>query len=227
MIKMKAITKTYRIGHNIAVNALQGIDIEVKRGEFVAIMGASGSGKSTLMNIIGCLDQQDSGTYELDGLKIEALSDNRLAEIRNKKIGFVFQSYNLLPLMSALGNVELPLIYSGVANRSKYALEVLDRVGLSDRINHKPNELSGGQQQRVSIARALINKPSIILADEPTGNLDSRMGKEIMAIFSDLNRHEGITIVMVTHEPSIGTYAQRIIYLRDGIIEREMREISK
>jgi len=227
MIKMKAITKTYRIGHNIAVNALQGIDIEVKRGEFVAIMGASGSGKSTLMNIIGCLDQQDSGTYELDGLKIEALSDNRLAEIRNKKIGFVFQSYNLLPLMSALGNVELPLIYSGVANRSKYALEVLDRVGLSDRINHKPNELSGGQQQRVSIARALINKPSIILADEPTGNLDSRMGKEIMAIFSDLNRYEGITIVMVTHEPSIGTYAQRIIYLRDGIIEREMREISK
>jgi putative ABC transport system ATP-binding protein len=226
MIKMKNITKTYRIGH-IEVNALKGIDLEVKRGEFVAIMGPSGSGKSTLMNIIGCLDQQSSGTYELDGVKIDGLSDNRLAEIRNKKIGFVFQSYNLLPLMSALGNVELPLIYSGVANRSKYALEVLDRVGLSDRINHKPSELSGGQQQRVSIARALINKPSIILADEPTGNLDSRMGKEIMAIFADLNQREGITIVMVTHEPSIGKYAQRIIYIRDGIIERELREISE
>jgi len=221
MIKMKDITKTYRIGH-IEVNALQGVDLEVKRGEFVAIMGPSGSGKSTLMNIIGCLDQQGSGTYELDGVKIDGLSDNQLAEIRNKKIGFVFQSYNLLPLMSALGNVELPLIYSGVANRSKYALEVLDRVGLSDRINHKPNELSGGEQQRVSIARALINKPSIILADEPTGNLDSRMGQEIMAIFADLNRHEGITIVMVTHEHDIGKYAQRIIYLRDGIVEQEI-----
>lgn len=226
MIKMKSITKTYRIGH-IEVNALKGVDLEVKRGEFIAIMGPSGSGKSTLMNIIGCLDQQGSGTYELDGVKINGLSDNRLAEIRNKKIGFVFQSYNLLPLMSALGNVELPLIYSGVANRSRYALEVLNRVGLSDRINHKPNELSGGQQQRVSIARALINKPSIILADEPTGNLDSRMGKEIMDIFADLNRREEITIVMVTHEPSIGKYAQRIIYLRDGILEREMQDISK
>jgi len=221
MIKMKDIKKIYRIGH-IEVNALKGVDLEVKRGEFVAVMGPSGSGKSTLMNIIGCLDQQGSGTYELDGVKIDGLSDNQLAEIRNKKIGFVFQSYNLLPLMSALGNVELPLIYSGVANRSKYALEVLDRVGLSDRINHKPNELSGGQQQRVSIARALINKPSIILADEPTGNLDSRMGQEIMAIFADLNRHEGITIVMVTHEHDIGKYAQRIIYLRDGIVEQEI-----
>jgi putative ABC transport system ATP-binding protein len=220
MIEMKGITKTYMIG-KVEVNALRGVDIAVKRGEIVAIMGPSGSGKSTLMNILGCLDQQSSGEYALDGVKIGGLSDDRLAEIRNKKIGFVFQSYNLLPRMPALGNVELPLIYSGTANRRKHALEALERVGLGDRVNHKPNELSGGQQQRVSIARALINKPAIILADEPTGNLDSHMSQEIMAIFTDLNRRDGITIVMVTHEHDIAQYARRIIHLRDGLVERE------
>ena len=220
MIEMKGITKTYRIG-KVEVNALRGVDLEVKRGELVAIMGPSGSGKSTLMNILGCLDQQSSGEYKLDGVEIGVLSDNQLAEIRNKKIGFVFQSYHLLPRMSALGNVELPLIYSGTVNRRKHALEALERVGLDDRVNHKPNELSGGQQQRVSIARALINKPAIILADEPTGNLDSHMSQEIMSIFTELNRQDGITIIMITHEHDIAKYAQRIIYLRDGLVETD------
>jgi len=220
MIRMKGITKTYRVG-KVEVHALRGIDLEVRRGEILAIMGPSGSGKSTLMNILGCLDQQSSGDYELDGVRIGGLNDNQLAEIRNKKIGFVFQSYNLLPRMSALGNAELPLIYSGAASRRKRALEALERVGLSDRVNHKPNELSGGQQQRVSIARALINNPAIILADEPTGNLDSQMSCEIMAIFTDLNRRDGITIVMVTHEHDIAQYAQRIVHMRDGLMEHE------
>lgn len=220
MIKMEGIKKTYKIG-DIEVNALRGLDCEVKQGEMVAIMGPSGSGKSTLMNIIGCLDQQTSGTYELDGVNIGGLNDNQLAEIRNKKIGFVFQTYNLLARTTALANVELPLIYSGTNHRRERALAVLDRVGLADRVNHKPNELSGGQQQRVSIARALINNPSIILADEPTGNLDTRTGQDIMSLFAELNRKDGITIVMVTHEREIGVYAQRIIHVRDGVVHDE------
>jgi putative ABC transport system ATP-binding protein len=220
MIKMTDIKKVYRLG-KIEVNALNGVNIEIKNGEMAAIMGPSGSGKSTLMNVIGCLDQQSSGTYELDGVDIGKLNDNQLAEIRNKKIGFVFQTYNLLARTSALANVELPLIYNGGRNRRQLALAALDRVGLSDRINHKPNELSGGQQQRVCIARALINHPSIILADEPTGNLDTRTTEEIMAIFAELNRKDGITIVMVTHERSVAEYAGRIIHVRDGVVSDE------
>ncbi len=220
MIKMDSIKKTYKIGE-IEVEALRGIDFEVQTGEMVAIMGPSGSRKSTLMNIIGCLDQQTSGIYELEGIDIGSLNDNQLAEIRNKKIGFVFQTYNLLPRTPALANVELPMIYSGQRNGRQRALEALERVGLSDRIRHKPSELSGGEQQRVAIARALVNDPSIILADEPTGNLDSRTGKEIMDIFADLNRNEGMTIVLVTHEGEIAAYTQRIIHLRDGLVSNE------
>lgn len=218
MIEMEGITKTYKLGNNIQVHALLGVNLKVGKGEMVAIMGPSGSGKSTLMNIMGCLDQQTSGSYKLDDADIGGLNDNQLAEIRNKKIGFVFQMYNLLPRTSALANVELPLIYSGGNNRRARALTALERVGLSDRVKHKPNELSGGQQQRVCIARALINNPAIILADEPTGNLDSRTGKEIMDIFAELNRTDGITIVMVTHEREIAEYAQRIIIVRDGVV---------
>jgi len=220
MINMQNIIKTYHLG-DVEVNALRGISFEVNQGEMVAIMGPSGSGKSTLMNIIGCLDQQSSGTYELDGVNIGDLNDNQLADIRNKKIGFVFQTYNLLARTTALANVELPLIYNGTNNRRKRALEALERVGLSDRVKHKPNELSGGQQQRVSIARALINNPSIMLADEPTGNLDTKTGEEIMALFTELNRKDGITIVMVTHEHEIGKYARRIINVRDGVVSDE------
>ena len=220
MIKMESITKTYKLG-NIEVPALRGVSFHVQQGEMVAIMGPSGSGKSTLMNILGCLDQQTTGTFELDGANIGGLSDDQLAEIRNKKIGFVFQTYNLLSRTSALANVELPLIYAGVKNRRELALEALERVGLSDRIKHKPNELSGGQQQRVCIARALVNRPSIILADEPTGNLDTRTGEEIMNIFTELNQNDGITILMVTHEREIGEYAKRIINVRDGLISDE------
>ena len=215
---MEGIKKTYKLGNNIQVHALLGVDLKVEKGEMVAIMGPSGSGKSTLMNIMGCLDQQTSGSYKLDDVDIGKLNDNQLAEIRNKKIGFVFQTYNLLPRTQALANVELPLIYSGGNNRRARALAALERVGLSDRVKHKPNELSGGQQQRVCIARALINNPSIILADEPTGNLDSRTGKEIMDIFAELNRTDGITIIMVTHEREIAEYAQRIIIVRDGVV---------
>ena len=220
MIEMEGITKTYKLG-SIEVHALLGVDLKVEKGEMVAIMGPSGSGKSTLMNIMGCLDQQTSGSYKLDGVDIGRLNDNQLAEIRNKKIGFVFQTYNLLPRTSALVNVELPLIYSGGNNRRGRALAALERVGLSDRVKHKPNELSGGQQQRVCIARALINNPAIILADEPTGNLDTRTGREIMDIFAELNRQDGITIVMVTHEHEIAEYAQRSIIVRDGVVSNE------
>jgi putative ABC transport system ATP-binding protein len=220
MIRMDEITKTYRLG-KIEVDALRGVSFELKRGEMVAVMGPSGSGKSTLMNIIGCLDQQSSGTYELDGVDVGKLNDNQLADIRNKKIGFVFQTYNLLPRTSALANVELPLIYNRAKNRREKALAALEKVGLADRANHKPNELSGGQQQRVSIARALINRPAIILADEPTGNLDTRTGEEIMRLFAELNRVDGITVVMVTHEREIGEYAHRIINIRDGLVGNE------
>jgi len=220
MIKMQGVTKTYKLG-KIEVEALRGVNIEVKPGEMVAIMGPSGSGKSTLMNIVGCLDQQSSGTCELDGVNIGRLNDSQLAEIRNRKLGFVFQNYNLLARTSALANVELPLIYSGTSDRKKRALAALERVGLSDRASHKPNELSGGEQQRVCIARAIVNNPSIILADEPTGNLDTRTGLEIMDTFAELNRSEKITIVMVTHEREIAQYAHRIINLRDGVVSEE------
>ena len=220
MIKMQNVTKTYKLG-DVEVNALCGVSFEIEQGEMVAIMGPSGSGKSTLMNIVGCLDQQTNGTYELDKVNVGKLNDNQLAEIRNKKIGFVFQTYNLLARTSALANVELPLIYNGATNRRERALASLERVGLGDRVRHKPNELSGGQQQRVSIARALITNPSIILADEPTGNLDTRTGEEIMALFSELNKKDGITIVMVTHEREIGEYANRIINIRDGLVSDE------
>lgn len=221
MIKMEGITKIYKLGRHVEVNALRGVSFEVRKGEMVAIMGPSGSGKSTLMNIIGCLDQQSGGTYELDGVNVGNLSDNQLAEVRNKKIGFVFQTYNLLARTSALANVELPLIYNGVKNKRQRALAALERVGLGDRVSHKPNELSGGQQQRVSIARALITNPAIILADEPTGNLDTRTGEEIMALFKELNERDGITIVMVTHEREIGEHANRIINIRDGLVSDE------
>jgi putative ABC transport system ATP-binding protein len=218
IIKIENLVKVYTTG-SISLTALKGVNLEVKEGEFVAIMGSSGSGKSTLMNIIGCLDRATSGSYLLQGKDITEFDDDGLAEIRNKRIGFVFQSYNLLPKMDAVRNVELPLFYGKVSseerlNRSK---EALKRVGLEDRMYHKPPEMSGGQKQRVAIARALVNRPSLILADEPTGNLDTASGDEIMGIFQKLN-DEGVTIVMVTHEPEIAACTKRNIIFRDGNI---------
>lgn len=221
VIRIQGITKLYRLGDTV-VAALRGADLEVRQGEFVAIMGPSGSGKSTLMNVIGCLDQPTAGTYELDGVETSGLSDDQLAAVRNQKIGFVFQMFNLLPRVPAIEQVELPLIYAGVKDRRKRAVEALESVGLAERMKHRPSELSGGQQQRVAIARALVTNPTIILADEPSGNLDTRSSEEILAIFQRLNRERGITIVLVTHEADIAHHTQRVVQLKDGRIQRDV-----
>jgi putative ABC transport system ATP-binding protein len=222
IIETTRLTKTFQIG-DIAVHALKEINLKVKKGELVAFMGSSGSGKSTLMNLLGCLDQPTSGDYFLDGINVNTLSKNEYADIRNQKIGFVFQGFNLLPRTTALENVELPLFYDRkrrIKDPRKAALEALERVNLADRINYEPNQLSGGQQQRVAIARALVNNPSIILADEPTGNLDSRTSIDVMSVFQELN-NQGITIILVTHEAEISAFARRIVTIRDGRIQHD------
>src|SRR5689334_22527057 len=222
VIDIHDITKMYRMGE-IEVHALRGVSLKIYEGEFLSIMGPSGSGKSTLMNILGCLDQPTSGQYFLDGEDVSKLSEQSLARVRNRKIGFVFQSFNLLKRTSALRQVELPLIYAGVPGRSKRAKNALESVGLGQRLDHLPSELSGGQQQRVAIARALVTEPAMILADEPTGNLDSRSGTEVMQIFQRLNREQGITTIFVTHDPWIARHTQRVIMLRDGKIIADRR----
>lgn len=222
VISLKNIVKNYKVGTQV-VRALRSVSLSIKKGEYVAIMGASGSGKSTLMNIIGCLDTPTSGEYTLRGKKVSSLVDDELAEIRNQEIGFVFQTFNLLPRNSALENVMLPLVYAGMkkAERLKKAENILVDVGLADRVEHKPNELSGGQRQRVAVARALVNNPSILLADEPTGNLDSKISEEIMQLFADIHR-KGNTIILVTHEEDIARHAHRMIRLKDGEIESDV-----
>jgi putative ABC transport system ATP-binding protein len=218
LIRLQKISRRYQMGTEI-VHALREVSLGIERGEYVAIMGPSGSGKSTLMNLLGCLDTPSAGTYELNGAQVSEMNDNQLAEIRNREIGFIFQTFNLLPRSDALRNVELPLVYAGVGKheRREMALNALTNVGLADRVHHKPNELSGGQRQRVAVARALVNRPSILLADEPTGNLDSKTGLEIMALFKELSVR-GNTIIVVTHEEEIAQQARRIIRIRDGLI---------
>jgi len=226
LIETVDLWKTYVMGTE-EIHALRGITLQIERGEYVAIMGPSGSGKSTLMNLIGCLDTPNEGEYWLNGLLVSQMSDDALARVRNKEIGFVFQTFNLLPRATALHNVELPLVYAGVSSdeRKRRAKEALDRVQLSDRMDHRPNELSGGQRQRVAIARALVNNPSILLADEPTGNLDSQTSEEIMKVFEGL-ASQGQTVIMVTHEPDIAAHARRVVVLRDGIIASDDRRAA-
>jgi putative ABC transport system ATP-binding protein len=222
VVDAQDLTKIYRMGE-IEVAALNGVTVQIARSEVIAIMGPSGSGKSTLMNILGCLDRPTSGQYLLDGEAVESLSDDGLSGIRNRKVGFVFQQFNLLARTSALENVELPLRYAGVNGaRKKRAIAALEAVGLGERMNHRPNELSGGQQQRVAIARALVNDPAILLADEPTGALDSKSGKEVMNILLNLNKDRGTTIIIVTHDPDIADYTQRSIHIRDGKVEERV-----
>ena len=224
VIEARGLTKIYQMG-DMEVRALRGLDLDIFPGEMLSIMGPSGSGKSTLMNMLGCLDVPTSGIYKLDGIDVSRLDDNELAAIRSLKIGFVFQSFNLLARTSALANVELPLVYAGISGRERRlrAAESLELVGLGNRQDHKPNELSGGQQQRVAIARALINRPKLILADEPTGNLDTKTSEEIMHLFRRLNRERGMTIVFVTHDPETSAYCDRIVHVRDGKVERDER----
>ena len=224
MIEINGLSKTYHLG-KIAVHAITSLTFRIDTGEFIAIMGPSGSGKSTLMNLLGCLDLPSSGSYLLEKSDIRSLNPNQLAEVRNKRIGFVFQNFNLLPRASALENVELPLLYGRVKNSQKLALDALERVGLAERSKHRPNELSGGERQRVAIARAIVNNPAIVLADEPTGNLDTNTGKEIINIFSRLN-NEGTTIILVTHEKDIADIAQRTIEMRDGRIHQDVKKME-
>ncbi len=226
LIETRDLWRTYQMGEE-QIHALRGVSIQIERGEYVAIMGPSGSGKSTLMNLIGCLDTPSKGTYLLNTKEVSQMNDNELARIRNEEIGFVFQTFNLLPRATALHNVELPLVYAGVAKKDRLerAKAALDKVELTSRMSHRPNELSGGQRQRVAIARALVNNPSILLADEPTGNLDSKTGVEIMALFARLHQG-GNTIVLVTHEPDIAAHAHRVIAIRDGQVEKDVRQVA-
>jgi len=223
VIEVRGIVRNFKLGQE-TVKVLKGIDLDIKRGDYVALMGPSGSGKSTLMNLLGCLDTPTAGSYKLNGTDVSILSDNQLADIRNTEIGFVFQTFNLLPRTTALDNVALPMVYAGKSkkDRNNRASEVLESVGLADRMDHQPNQLSGGQRQRVAVGRALVNKPSIILADEPTGNLDSKTGVEIMALFNQIHAN-GNTVILVTHEEEIADHAHRVIRLRDGIIETDVR----